>query len=63
MRSRLAFKSAFLLLARGRDRLETKLALFGSVIGVLLLLARGRDQLGTSMFFHFQGFFFKFATR
>ncbi len=39
-----------LLLARGRDRLETNRPVQGSVLSVspyLLLLARGRDRLET----------------
>ena len=37
----------YLLLARGRDRLETSEVLVNRLMIVILLLARGRDRLET----------------
>ena len=41
--------SSFLLLARGRDRLETLLSLSSTASLMHLLLARGRDRLETGL--------------
>ena len=41
------FHSQVLLLARGRDRLETALPFTSKLVASNLLLARGRDRLET----------------